>query len=281
MKRQLVLIFVSGGLFGWIATAERAGSPLTDAIQQEALAGASLHFKQSFNRLLSAQVLRGGHARQMNMEKKRGVRELLAQMQRHDPEFSALHMARLRRVVRLMINLLRESGDPITIQEEIVILDAADLHDIGKLKVPHAILNYPGPLSSAQWQVMRAHPREGEYMAYRYGLLKEGLIIGDHQEKFDGSGYPWGIEGDAIELGARIIAIADAIDAMAHDRPYRKARTKRQIIMELQNGHGKQFDPHILNVLLANDLDRLGLWEESHDIGAPLHPHERGESAAA
>lgn len=128
---------------------------------------------------------------------------------------------------------------------------AALLHDIGKVGVPEFVLMKNGPLNKKEWSVMRLHPTIGANIV---NSLKEiaylAPIIHAHQEKFDGSGYPFGLRGEKIPLGARILAVVDAYDAMTDERVYRKARSHEAAMEELKNLRGKQFDPEIVQAFI-------------------------------
>lgn len=123
---------------------------------------------------------------------------------------------------------------------------AAPLHDIGKIGIPDAILRKPGKLSDAEFKVMRKHPEiGGEILA---GAKSPVLVMAReialyHHEKWDGSGYPNGMIGDSIPMSARIVAVADAFDAMTSDRPYKKAMAKELALEEILRCSGSHFDP--------------------------------------
>lgn len=118
------------------------------------------------------------------------------------------------------------------------------LHDIGKIGVSDTILHKPGPLTEEEWSVMRTHPELGFMMVADVKQLEKAReIILNHHERYDGKGYPNGISGSAIPLGARLFTIADAFDAMISDRPYRKGMTIAQARDEVRRCSGTQFDP--------------------------------------
>jgi putative nucleotidyltransferase with HDIG domain len=126
---------------------------------------------------------------------------------------------------------------------------AGILHDIGKIIIPDEILNKPGSLSPEEFDLIKTHPTEGKRMID--GTLLEPLseIIAQHHERLDGSGYPRGLKADKIILGARIIAVADAFDAMTTDRPYKKGMDRDTAIKELKSLAGIQFDPKVVAAL--------------------------------
>ena len=124
------------------------------------------------------------------------------------------------------------------------------LHDVGKIGIPDSILLKPGPLTRAERRVMERHTELGEQMLARVGFLHgEGLrIVRSHHERWDGKGYPDGLGGDEIPVGARIFAVADTLDAVTSDRPYRRARSwdvAREIVLAEA---GRQFDPDVVRV---------------------------------
>ena len=132
----------------------------------------------------------------------------------------------------------------------------AVLHDIGKVRVPEAILNKPGPLTEDEWAVMRTHPEVGEQILRPIQSLQAILpIVRHHHERWDGTGYPDKLIGRAIPLGARIVAVCDAYRAMTEDRPYRAALGEVEARKELRLGAGSQFDSECVDALLRA-LDR-------------------------
>jgi response regulator RpfG family c-di-GMP phosphodiesterase len=122
------------------------------------------------------------------------------------------------------------------------------LHDIGKIGVPEQILHKPGPLDEPEWRVMRAHSRLGAKMIGEIPFLQgPGVeVIRSHHERWDGRGYPDRMGGEEIPLGARIFAVADALDAITNHRPYREARSWRVARLEIIAQAGKQFDPQVV-----------------------------------
>ena len=123
------------------------------------------------------------------------------------------------------------------------------LHDIGKIGVPDQILLKPSSLNEAEWRVMKAHTVLGAQMISGVAFLQEAgvEIVRSHHERWDGNGYPDGLVGEEIPIGARIFAVADAIDAITNHRPYREARSWRDSRREIVEQRGKQFDPQVVD----------------------------------
>jgi HD-GYP domain-containing protein (c-di-GMP phosphodiesterase class II) len=128
---------------------------------------------------------------------------------------------------------------------------ASLLHDVGKIGVSDAILNKPGPLTAEEWQQMRKHPAIGYEMLKDVKFLSTAAeIVYAHHERYDGKGYPAGLKGEDVPLGARIFAVADAFDAMTSNRPYRRALSVDKAREEITNNSGTQFDPNVVEAFL-------------------------------
>jgi HD-GYP domain-containing protein (c-di-GMP phosphodiesterase class II) len=169
-----------------------------------------------------------------------------------------------RRVGDLVMQLLR--GLRVSGPEARLIEAAARLHDIGKISVPDEILNHAGPLTPYQRRVMEQHAVTGAGLLARHRtFVRAAEIVLHHHERWDGKGYPAGLRGAAIPLGARVIAVADSFDAMTSTRPYRAAMTAQDAAAILRAGRGTQWDMQVVDVLLtqletqvAGDETRLG-----------------------
>jgi len=154
-----------------------------------------------------------------------------------------------RRVVEYTLVIAREMG----IQGDMLktIEMGAMLHDIGKIGVPDAVLRKPDKLTPEEWVEMRKHVIYGYNMIKDIPFLREpALIVLHHQEQYDGNGYPQGLKGEEIVIGARIFAVADTYDAMTSDRPYRKALNYEEARDEIVRCSGTQFDPQVVRAFL-------------------------------
>jgi len=177
-----------------------------------------------------------------------------------------------KRVTAFTIAIARAmglSGDQIR-----VIARGAFLHDIGKMAIPDAILRKPGALDPDEVAIMREHAYRGYQILRRIPFLAEASeIVYAHQEKFDGTGYPRGLKGEQIPLGARIFSVADTLDAMTSNRPYRAAQPLSAARAEIDKWSGRQFDPQVVKVFLEmpeniwDDL-RKGIDEQIHRFAA-------------
>jgi len=158
------------------------------------------------------------------------------------------------RVVRYSVKLAQAMGidDP---QKLKMIEYGALLHDIGKIGIPDAILRKPGELSPPEWEVMKQHPVIAYSILSKIKFLKEpSLIVLHHHEHFNGGGYPNGLQGEAIPLGARIFHIADMLDAVTSDRPYCKARSFKAAAEEVRRMSGSLFDPDVVKGFQKIDI---------------------------
>ncbi len=134
------------------------------------------------------------------------------------------------------------------------------LHDSGKMAIPDSVLKKPGPLTPEEWEVIRRHPTLGYGLVRDVKLVPEvGNIILCHHERYDGKGYPKGLEGEAIPLEARIFAVADTLDAVTSHRPYRAPRDFGTARREMTANSGGQFDPRVVDAFCGLDL---AVWEK-------------------
>lgn len=130
---------------------------------------------------------------------------------------------------------------------------AALLHDIGKMAIPSALLNKPGPLTEQEWTIMRLHPLIGSCLLEKAGGIWSSIapFVLAHHERWDGLGYPYGLVGEAIPLEARILAVVDSYTAMIEQRPYRSALAPAEARAEIRRCTGSAYDPQVANALLA------------------------------
>jgi putative nucleotidyltransferase with HDIG domain len=147
---------------------------------------------------------------------------------------------------------------------------AAFLHDIGKIGIPDSILLKTRRLTSEEMAIMQTHVRIGFNLLSQIAFLAPASeIVLTHHERFDGTGYPQGLMGDEIPLGARIFAVADTLDAITSDRPYRGARPYTVAIQEIQAESGKQFDPKVVEGFLSIEVEN---WERIRQSAAMTSP---------
>ena len=163
-----------------------------------------------------------------------------------------------RRVTAFTIAIARATG--LAGDQIRIIARGAFLHDIGKMAIPDDILRKPGKLTPDQTTIMREHCYKGYQIVKKIPFLQDACdIIYSHQERFDGSGYPRGLRGTEIPLGARIFAVADTLDAITSDRPYRSRQSDAAARTEIEEWSGRQFDPEVVKVFLAMPEN---IWED-------------------
>jgi putative nucleotidyltransferase with HDIG domain len=149
------------------------------------------------------------------------------------------------RVAHIAASLAPEMGLSHAETERLVL--AALLHDIGKVAIPAEILQKPDALTEEEWRHIQAHPAVSEYLLAEIPALDDvAEILAQHHERYDGTGYPSGLAGDAIRVEARIFAVADAFAAMTSPRPYQCARSPEEALDELRRAAGSQFDPRVV-----------------------------------
>jgi putative nucleotidyltransferase with HDIG domain len=154
-----------------------------------------------------------------------------------------------RRVVEYMELIIRELA--VAPSQVAVLRRGALLHDIGKIGVPDDVLRKPAALSEAEWAVMKRHPEHGARIIAQIPFLEDvSRIVRHHHERWDGAGYPDGLVGEAIPLGARIFAVADSFDAMTSDRPYRRAMSVDEARREVGRCRATQFDPMVVDAFM-------------------------------
>jgi putative nucleotidyltransferase with HDIG domain len=157
-----------------------------------------------------------------------------------------------KRVTAFTIAIARAMG--LSKDQIAIIARGAFLHDIGKMAVPDAILRKPGKLTPEEILVMQEHCYHGYEILKKIPFLGEAAeIVYAHQERYDGTGYPRGLKGEEIPLGARMFSVADTLDAITSDRPYRPAQSLTAARIEIQKWSGRQFDPEVVKVFRSMD----------------------------
>lgn len=177
------------------------------------------------------------------------------------------------RVARLARQLARGAGLPHGAADTIG--QAALLHDLGKIGVPEGILRKPGPLTPEEWEIMRRHPVTGAQIVAPLEFFDEGaVIVRHHHERLDGTGYPDGLAGNTIPLGARIVAVADVYDALTSGRPYRSALSHTEALGVLREASGRTLDERLVGLL----VDIVGPGGPESDMSVPdgTRTEERG-----
>jgi hypothetical protein len=199
----------------------------------------------------------------------RGTTMVLADIVEADDAYTGMHS---RTVVSLSLDVAQKLG--LDARQQRLTEFGALLHDVGKIAVPKEIINKPGPLTPAEWDLVKVHTVDGERILSRVGgfLAEVGKVVRSSHERWDGQGYPDGLIGEAIPIEARIVSCCDAFNAMTTDRPYRSARPTQWALDELRGGAGSQFDPHVVDVVTR-------LMQEEPEPHAVAQPG-RAQSAA-
>ncbi len=254
----------------------------------DAYSGWRQRWLENVGHLIAHALYRSLHVEHLGISMVRGLAELA---EKRDPT-TGRHLERMQRYAGIIARELVQSGrvDVRTsprFAEQVEIF--APLHDIGKVGISDTILLKPGPLSRSEISEIRRHPRIGAEVLMaaggRLGLAGERMfahamdIALYHHEKFDGSGYPHGLVGDAIPLSARIVAVADVFDALTSERPYKSAWSVDEAIEQMEEGRGRHFDPEVLNAFLVH-IDEVCRIQElfSDPPDAHLFHEQRAES---
>ena len=192
---------------------------------------------------------------------------LLRALQERNPELAERHAA-----VARLAEVIGERMD-LTAEERAQLRQAAELHDVGKLAIPEEVLHKPSPLEPEEWVFVRRHPLIGErIIGAAPALASAAKLVRSTHERLDGSGYPDGLAGDQIPLGARIIAVCDAFTAMTSPRPHAAQRTIGEAIAELRQCANTQFDPAVVDVLSELVVELVWPSEPSTAIASNLDP---------
>ena len=176
---------------------------------------------------------------------------------------------------QLIADLSAELGRAIGLPDGDIerIRTASLLHDLGKLAIPDEILSKPGPLSPPEWRTIVEHPKIGQVVLEQAGAIRDAAaIVLHHHEWFDGRGYPHGLAGAEIPIGSRIVAIADAYEAMISDRPYSGAMTHTDAVGELLRQAGTQFDPDLVDLFVSLVGDGARLPITARKVGEGVNP---------
>jgi putative nucleotidyltransferase with HDIG domain len=183
-----------------------------------------------------------------------------------------------KRVTAFTIAIARAIG--LSSDQIRVIARGAFLHDIGKMAIPDAILRKPGALTPDETLIMREHCYRGYQMLRKIPFLAEAAeIVYSHQERFDGTGYPRGLKGEGIPLGARLFSVADTLDAITSNRPYRPAQTLDAAIVEIEKWSGRQFDPEVVKIFVSMPKN---IWDDLRkEIDAQIYRFAYSASASS
>ncbi len=180
------------------------------------------------------------------------IEALVSALEARDP-YTQAHTGRIRDLATALADAMQLGH---AIRQSVRL--GAILHDVGKIGISDSILRKEGPLTPEEWAIMRTHPEIGKKMLESIEFLAPALpVIYHHHERWDGTGYPEGLKGEEIPLGARIVAVCDTFDAMTTDRPYRKAAPIEKALDEILSHAGTQFDPACA-ALLVDLIERLG-----------------------
>ena len=220
------------------------------------------------------------HIRRLEDENEQGILAIAETIDARDP-YTFQHSIRVAQYTEKIAKALHLN--PLQVDQ---LISAARLHDLGKLGISNEVLHKRGELNAEDWATMRRHPEIGARILGRYQLYREGAdCVLHHHERYDGTGYPRGLRGEEIPLGARILAVADAYEAMTSDRPYRRALSAEKAKEELKLGMGTQFDPTVVAAFLKI-LDReapatsLGLVQDIAERRVRKRSYTRRRAAA-
>lgn len=183
---------------------------------------------------------------QLRADERAALETLADMIELRDP-YTAGHSERVAKLARLLAVRLGLTGD-----EADLIETAGRVHDIAKVAISEAMLLKKSPLDEAEWAEMKLHPVKGAEIIHRFAGYREcGALVRHHHERWDGTGYPDGLAGEEIPLGARILAVADAFDALSSSRPYRLAQGRETVLRLLEDGAGTQWDRRVVEAMVA------------------------------
>jgi len=197
---------------------------------------------------------------------KNSIVSVLADMVENRDRITGSHIERTTRYIKLLLNAMLERGiytEEISQWNLDAVISSASLHDIGKIVIVDSILDKPGKLDSQEFDMMKTHVVEGEKIIDRI-MIESGdktflqyakLFAGYHHERWDGTGYPYGLKGEEIPLQGRIMAIADVYDALVSERPYKKAFPHKEAVEIIKNSSGTHFDPELVIIFLAYEKE--------------------------
>lgn len=198
--------------------------------------------------IIPALIIRTSLQRQydLRMRTNLAVERLADLVDLRDP-YTAEHSRRVAEIARLIATEMNLEFDRVSL-----IARAGRVHDLGKIFIDIELLTKPGRLTDEEWKIFERHPVDGVRILDLFPDFSEGRnLVLHHHERIDGRGYPGGLKGDAIPLGARILAVADGFDAMASSRPYRDALPADTVLAELRRGRATQWDPTAVDALIA------------------------------
>ena len=254
----------SHGRFGHMLLFSRHETQL-DVVRQETLETLSKSFAVALENVLVTRQIESVRASRDSAHESI-LRAMVAALELRDQETEG-HTQRVTRISMQLGELLGLRGDDLRNLEH-----GALLHDIGKIGIPDAILHKPGPLSASEWEIMRKHPQYAYDILSPLPHLSHALDVPYcHHERFDGSGYPRGLEGADIPLAARIFAVVDVFDAMTTERPYRPALPEDYAMAHLRSHSGTHFDPAVIEAF-TNLIESLSLAEAVHEPSGSIAP---------
>jgi len=226
-------------------------------IGQKALTSADTEFLSIFANNIATVFQRARLDEQLKKSYVSSVRALVQAIEEKDT-YTRGHS---ERVAGIVVQVARELG--MSEQEVEYLRFGSILHDVGKIGIPESIVRSPKPLTEGEFKIIQKHPLKGLEILQHIPFIKEHMyLIRNHHERWDGKGYPDGLRGDEIPLGAQIVAIADAFDAMTSSRPYRKGLPPKQAAREIKKAMGTQFSGSIVQAFLSVFNKNPGLKKE-------------------